>query len=355
MRKGLLIGGGIITLLVGGGMMFLGGDKPKSYSAKGTASDKEMLTRKDIYDGKGDKALEEKARNRKPLIVEPEEEIPPAPVVRVESKPEVRDEGFSEKSLKKSKKEKVVYLPLSVSSTSKLGKSKPLIQSAHWMPSHRLIPCRLVNAIETRNLVSPVIAIVTEDVMHHGKIVIPAFTEIHGTIGGTRDGNRIAGSTSWRLVFNKDEKSNGKELSIKGLVLFRNDVDEPEKKPQEMSAGFMGKLYERNPGEFKKIIALSAFQSGVQAFKDKESSALGNEIDSSSARNAGIEALSKPADIWIERQLERLGDDPYYLHVGGGTAFYIYTQEPIDSSHAKKGQSRLNEEKLKQEEEAIQR
>lgn len=354
MKKGLLIGGGVLVLIIGLGVMLIGDHKPKSYTAKSSVNDKEMLTRQNIYEGEDEKSLEEKSQTRKPLIVDPEENIPPPPVVREEPKPESKEEGFSVKKDRKIKEENKVYLPLAVSSTTRLRKSKPLIQSAKWMPSHRLIPCRLVNAIETRNLVSPVIAIITEDVMHHGKVVIPALTEIHGTIGGTRDGNRVAGSNSWRLVFNNDKKSNGAELSVKGLVLFRNDIDEPEKKPHEMSAGFMGKLYERNPGEFKKIIALSAFQSGIQAMKDKQSNAFGDEIDSNSARNAGIDALSKPADLWVERQLERLGDDPYYLHVGGGTAFYIYTLEAIDTYHAKKGQSRLNEEKLKQEEQAIQ-
>ena len=47
-------------------------------------------------------------------------------------------------------------------------------------PFGRLIPCETVVALESNRLETPVIGLVTEDVWHDGRLVIPAGAEVHG-------------------------------------------------------------------------------------------------------------------------------------------------------------------------------
>ena len=54
----------------------------------------------------------------------------------------------------------------------------------------------------------------TEDVFHHGQLIIPAGTEIHGSAQVDRARERIASDGRWTLVW-----QNGEELNVSGLAL----------------------------------------------------------------------------------------------------------------------------------------
>lgn len=49
-----------------------------------------------------------------------------------------------------------------------------------YAPAGRLIRCVLVNTVDSANIDTPIIALVTDDLWHDGRIVIPAGTEVHG-------------------------------------------------------------------------------------------------------------------------------------------------------------------------------
>jgi hypothetical protein len=63
---------------------------------------------------------------------------------------------------------------------------------------------------------TPIIGLVTEDVYHEGRLVIPAGTEVHGTAQTDPTRERIASGNHWTLVWH-----NGDELKLSGVALDR--------------------------------------------------------------------------------------------------------------------------------------
>lgn len=231
-------------------------------------------------------------------------------------------------------KEKVEpVLPLVVQPVGRDGRPPDGVRSVRWLPSHRIIPCRLVSTIETRNIQSPVIALTTANVYHHGQLVIPANTEIHGAVGGARDGDRVAANNSWRFVFgqNTSDPDNGKELPFTAIVL--HSAADDDTRQQELSAGFRGELHERDPDELKKLFAYTAIREGYDLAKDAALNRQRNSGGGFQLNNVG-EATDAPIDRWIDNQFQRMGDDSYFLRVSGGTAFYLYTMQPLDVGKA---------------------
>lgn len=224
-------------------------------------------------------------------------------------------------------------LPLIVEPAGKDGRPSDEVRSTRWIPSHRLIPCRLVSTIETRNMQSPVIALTTANVFHHGRLIIPANTEIHGTVGSTREGDRVAASNSWRFVFGQgiNDPDNGKELPFSALVL--HSAADDQSKQQELSAGFRGVLCERDPDELKKLFGYTVLREGYNLAKDATLNRQQNSGDGLQLNTVG-QATDAPIDRWVDNQFQRLGNDSYFLRVAGGTAFYLYTMQPLDVGKA---------------------
>ncbi len=234
-----------------------------------------------------------------------------------------------ERMAKDAKETIAPVLPLVVQPSGKDGRPSDRIRSARWMPSHRIIPCRLVSTIETRNMQTPVIALTTGNVYHHGRLIIPANTEIHSAVGGSRDGDRVAANTSWRFVFGQgtNDPDNGKELPFSAIVLH-SAVDDSTKE-QELSAGFRGELHERDPDELKKLFGYTAIREGYNLAKDGLLNNQRNNGGGFQMNNVG-QATDAPIDRWIDNQFQRMGDDSFFLRVSGGTAFFLYTMQPLD-------------------------
>src|SRR5207237_10317726 len=85
-----------------------------------------------------------------------------------------------------------------------------------FAPFGRLVPCELVITVDSSSIQTPIIGLVTEDIFHHGQLIIPAGTEVHGTAQVDRARERIASNGRWTLVW-----QNGQELNVSGLALDR--------------------------------------------------------------------------------------------------------------------------------------
>ncbi len=73
--------------------------------------------------------------------------------------------------------------------------------SADFAPFGRLVPCELVITVDSSSIQTPIIGLVTEDIFHHGQLIIPAGTEVHGTAQVDRARERIASHGRWNLVW----------------------------------------------------------------------------------------------------------------------------------------------------------
>ena len=86
-------------------------------------------------------------------------------------------------------------------------------------PYGRLLKCQLVNTVESTNLETPVIGLVTEDFWWGHKLLIPANTEIHGVATGDKVRDRIGCDTNWIAVIYDPRNNSRRELKLQGVAL----------------------------------------------------------------------------------------------------------------------------------------
>ncbi|MEO8351669.1 MAG: hypothetical protein ABI680_08055, partial [Chthoniobacteraceae bacterium] len=129
--------------------------------------------------------------------------------------------------------------PLSlIAETPALPQKEGKSFSDDFAPFGRLVPCELIVTVDSSSIQTPIIGLVTEDVFHHGRLIIPAGTEVHGSATVDRTRERIASNGAWTLVW-----QNGEELKVSGLALDHEpDEDDGGWSITDGSAGLRGRL-----------------------------------------------------------------------------------------------------------------
>ena len=154
-----------------------------------------------------------------------------------------------------------------------------------FAPFGRLIPCETVITVDSSSIQTPIIGLVTADVYHAGKLVIPAGTEVHGTARTDHQRERIASGSSWTLVW-----QNGEEMQIKALTLdreFANDTNQTGWGITDGSAGLRGELIKSDSLAEIKLFAATFLSGAANAFTEKQETLFG-PINSPSLNNAAI-------------------------------------------------------------------
>ena len=82
----------------------------------------------------------------------------------------------------------------------------------------RLVKCQLVNTVDSSNITTPIIGLVTDDLCWNGKIIVRADSEVHGVANIDRVRERIASSGEFTFVLN-EPSGTGRELVVHGMVL----------------------------------------------------------------------------------------------------------------------------------------
>ena len=130
--------------------------------------------------------------------------------------------------------------PISLFADSTAGVPRPKKLSAVFAPFGRLIPCETVITVDSSSIQTPIIGLVTEDIYHEGKLVIPAGTEVHGTAKTDHQRERIASGSSWTFVW-----QDGEEMQLKAIALdreFENSTNQIGWSITDGSAGLRGQL-----------------------------------------------------------------------------------------------------------------
>jgi hypothetical protein len=211
--------------------------------------------------------------------------------------------------------------------------------SENYLPYGRLLKCELVNTVESINLETPIIGLITEDVWRDGRLIIPAGTEVHGAAKSSAARDRIGSDHEWILVF-----QNGKQLPLAGTVLD-NAPDEKEPgrwKESDGSAGLRGYRIAADKYAEAKAILASMVSSGAGAFPGVTniiSPLTGGATQlqgggMTQALSAGIQAGGQ---LYAQRLLEGLQKNPYYVRVPAGTLFYLYVTQTVDLNKAARG------------------
>ena len=140
-----------------------------------------------------------------------------------------------------------------------------------YAPFGRLIPCELIVTVDSARMRTPIIGLVTEDVYHQGRLVIPAGTEVHGTAQTDPTRERIASGSHWTLVWH-----NGEELSLNGVALDREqDPDGTGWGITDGSAGLRGRIIKSDNLAEIKLFAAAFLSGAAGALTERQQTVLG--------------------------------------------------------------------------------
>ena len=228
----------------------------------------------------------------------------------------------------------------------------------NYAPYGRLIKCQLVNTIDSSSFDTPVIALVTENVWHQGKIIIPAGTEVHGTAASLTQRNRIATEKDWVMVWRTKTLENGFELPLSALALdYSQDIKSGSYGITDGSAGLRGDIIET--GEYSKLklyaaLFLKGAAAGVsellleEAKSQDQNTFINSGTESSSEEKNSSKSqvkigLAKGAEQAIEhytrQMLDAISRDGVFVRVPAGRFFYLYVTQTIDKNKAFPGAS----------------
>ena len=216
-----------------------------------------------------------------------------------------------------------------------------------YAPYGRLIPCQTVITLESSKLETPVIGLVTEDVWHNGRLVIPAGAEVHGRAAVDRSRERIAASGRWVIVWRDGSEMNGTELVLSGVALDRSKDDTTgEFGLRDGSAGLAGELLKTDDMQEIKLFAstfLAGMASGLQQLQTQTSALGAMQVTTGSARDAGLRGTADVLNAYARQIQEAIARDGFYVRVPAGKQFYLYVTQTIDQALGTRGNRRVDD------------
>lgn len=233
--------------------------------------------------------------------------------------------------------------PISLFATAPTAGSAETL-SQDYAPFGRLIPCELVITVDSSALETPIVGLVTEDVWHDGRLIIPAGTEVHGIARVDRMRERIASSGGWTFVW-----QSGEELNVSGLALDREkQADGDGWGITDGSAGLRGRLIKSDDLAEIKLFAATFLSGAASALTEKQSTPFGS-VAIPSLQNAPLAGAQEVLSAYAKQILETIQRDGFYVRVPAGKQFYLYATQTIDRTKAVLGGSRLTAKAREQE------
>lgn len=250
---------------------------------------------------------------------------PPPPPAKTNEPPKV--------VVEKPKPEPPPQLPsLSLFGDASAGVPEPKSLGEIYAPYGRLIPCETVITVDSASIQTPIVGLITENIYHAGKLVIPAGTEVHGTAQTDRHRERIASGGSWTLVW-----QGGEELRLKAITLDREfSGDQEGWGITDGSAGLRGRILKSDDMAEIKLFAATFLSGAADALTEKEQTVFGT-VNSRSLNNAPFEGAQKVLSVYAQRIYEAIQRDGFYVRVPSGKQFYLYVLQTIDRSDAEIG------------------
>ena len=224
--------------------------------------------------------------------------------------------------------------PISLFADASGGVPEPKSLGSIYAPYGRLIPCETIITVDSASIQTPIVGLVTENIYHVGKLVIPAGTEVHGTAQTDRHRERIASGNSWTFVW-----QGGEELRLKGIALDREfSGDQEGWGITDGSAGLRGRILKSDDLAEIKLFAATFLSGAANSLTEKEQTIFGT-VDSRSLNNAPFKGAEKVLSVYAQRIYEAIQRDGFYVRVPSGKQFYLYVLQTIDRSEAAIGGS----------------
>ncbi len=206
--------------------------------------------------------------------------------------------------------------------------------STIYAPFGRLISCETIITVDSSSIQTPIIGLVTENIYHAGKLVIPAGTEVHGTAQTDRHRERIASGNNWTLVW-----QGGEELHLKAIALDREFSGNQEGWAiTDGSAGLRGRIIKSDNLAELKLFAATFLSGAAGALTEKQQTVFGSAT-SPTLNNAPFAGAQKVVDTYAQQIYDAIQRDGFYVRVASGKQFYLYVLQTIDRADAEIGGS----------------
>ncbi len=224
--------------------------------------------------------------------------------------------------------------PIALFADNTAGLPEPKRLSSTYAPYGRLISCETVVTVDSASIQTPIIGLITADVYHAGKLVIPVGTEVHGTARTDHQRERIASDNSWTLVW-----QTGEEMRIKAIALdreFDNSTNQTGWAITDGSAGLRGRLIKSDDMTEIKLFAATFLSGAAGALTEKQQTLLG-PIDSPSLNNAPLKGAQDVLKVYAQQISDAIQRDGFYVRVPSGKQFYLYVLQTINRADASIG------------------
>jgi len=231
--------------------------------------------------------------------------------------------------------------PISLFADSTAGVPAPKKLSPVFAPFGRLIPCETVVTVDSSSIQTPIIGLITENIYHAGKLVIPAGTEVHGSAKTDHQRERIASGSSWTLVW-----QNGEEMQIKAIALdreFANTTNQTGWAITDGSAGLRGELIKSDNLAEIKLFAATFISGAAGALTEKKETIFG-PVNSPSLNNAPLAGAQDVLKTYAQQILDSVQRDGFYVRVPSGKQFYLYVLQTLDRADASLGGTTITPE-----------
>jgi len=203
------------------------------------------------------------------------------------------------------------------------------------LPIGTLIRCVLVNTVLSSSLETPVIALVSEDVFHRGRLMIPRDTKVVSFTRKGRNRDRVHIEGGWHFIW-----PDGQTLSVRGTALDREfDAETNSFGILDGSAGLSGRIIRSDDWAEVKILAASMAEGFGSALQQRERTALFGSIPETTLRNGLLSGGANVAARYADMILETLRREGLMVQVVAGKEFYIFTKEPMNPGRAGTGEA----------------
>ena len=226
--------------------------------------------------------------------------------------------------------------PISLYAESASAEKPVETLGSDYAPFGRLVQCELIVTVDSSSINTPIIGLVTDDIWHDGRLIIPAGTEVHGTAKVDRVRERVASSGNWTLVW-----QGGEELTVTGLALDREkQADGTGWGITDGSAGLRGELLKSDDLAEIKLFAATFLSSAASGLTEKEQTIFGSQT-APSLQNVPLVGAQQVLNTYAKQILETIQRDGFYVRVAAGKQFYLYVTQTMDRSKAIIGGTRL--------------
>lgn len=269
----------------------------------------------------------------------------------VSFRPYGREEEQAQQSEKKenSSKPKLPTLIHYYESTTEISEIKP---PKIFAPTGTLIPCVLVNTIDSSKIETPIIGMVTKEIWHNENLIIPAGTLVQSIAQNGRSRDRIEANGTWRFVWH-----DGRELTIPGIALDRvYNHDLNDYGITDGSAGIKGTMERTDESAEIKLFLATLISGFAEGSQQKTTSFFGTSQEGGFL-NGGLEGVNAVMERYAEMLLEQM-EEGFFVRAAAGTEFYIFIKKPFEPEMAsvanlKQGIEPLNSWEIGQPKELI--